>query len=126
MKLWIYGLGILILIVASGFFMFGKGSTGSVVDNPVQQRDGKVQQVVLSMKDLNYYPQEIRVKEGQPVSITLDSSVQGCLRSFTIRELGVHGLSTSPSETIDFTPTKKGVFKFMCSMGMGYGKLIVE
>ena len=60
------------------------------------------------------------------MSISLDSSVTGCLRSFTIKDLGVSKYAKTPSETIDFTPTKKGTFTFACVMGMGYGKLIVE
>ena len=85
-----------------------------------------MQKVVISEKNLNYYPNEIKVKAGQPVSISLDSSVTGCLRSFNIRDLGVSKNAKTPSDTIDFTPIKKGTFKFACSMGMGYGSIIVE
>ncbi|KAF0216769.1 MAG: Heavy metal transport/detoxification protein, partial [bacterium] len=87
---------------------------------------GNVQKVILGMKNYNYNPNTITVKAGQPVSITLDSSVQGCLRSFAIKDLGVSKYAKTPSETIDFTPTKKGTFTFACSMGMGYGTLVVE
>ena len=81
---------------------------------------------MISEKDLNYYPSEIKVKANQPVSISLDESVTGCLRSFTIKEIGISKYVKTPAETIEFTPTKKGTFKFACSMGMGYGTIIVE
>ncbi len=87
---------------------------------------GEVQKITLSMKNSNYYPNTIYVKVDQPVSITLDSSVGGCYRSFTIRQFGVNEYSANPSQTIDFTPTQKGTFRFACSMGMGTGTIVVE
>src|SRR3989344_3226652 len=95
--------------------------TGNVINN-----NGMIQKVVLSEKDLNYYPQEIRVKANQPVSLSLDNKVKGCLRSFTIRDLGISKYLKAVTDTLEFTPTKTGTFAFSCSMGMGFGKLIVE
>ena len=46
--------------------------------------------------------------------------------TFTIRQLGLAKRLTTPSDTLDFTPTQKGTFRFACSMGMGTGTLIVE
>jgi len=120
---------ILLILIAGGFFFFKGGSSivnGNVVSEGSQALQGEVQKVVISEKNLNYYPNEIKVKAGQPVSISLDSSVTGCLRSFNIRDLGVSKNAKTPSDTIDFTPIKKGTFKFACSMGMGYGSIIVE
>ncbi len=119
---------VLLVLVVGGFFFFRGGSSGNgnVVSEGGQVLQGETQKVVISEKNLNYYPNEIRVKSGQPVSITLDSSVTGCLRSFNIKDLGVSKYAKTPGETIDFTPTKKGTFRFACSMGMGYGNIIVE
>ena len=122
----LYGIVIFLVIIVVGF-IFLKPSTASnsnAVNPTVIQ--GEVQKIVISEKNLNYYPNEITVKAGQPVSITLDESVQVCLRSFTIRDLGVSKYAKTPQETIDFIPTKKGTFRFTCSMGMGYGNIIVE
>ena len=120
---------IALIVLAGGWFVFSDEPpvTGNVVqDIQPNVMDGETQRVVLSMKDLNYYPNEIRVKAGQPVSISLDESVTGCLRSFTIKDLGVSKSVRTSQETIDFTPTKKGTYRFACVMGMGYGKIIVE
>lgn len=123
----LYFLGILLIVIVAGFFFLRVSSiNGNVVSENGQVLNGEVQQVVIGEKNLNYYPNEIRVKAGQPVSISLDSSVKGCLRSFGIRDLGVSKYAKTPSETIDFTPTKKGKFTFACSMGMGYGTIIIE
>ena len=119
---WMFGFLIAIAIVA--YFFFFRGSSTVSANNSVSQ--GDVQKIVLSYKNHNYYPNTIRVKAGQPVSVTLDSSVAGCFRSFNIKELGVSEYSQSPSQTIDFTPTQKGTYRFACSMGMGYGTIIVE
>jgi len=87
---------------------------------------GEVQKIILSMKNGNYYPNTIRVKANQPVSISLDKNVGGCYRSFTIRQLGLAKYLPTPSDTINFTPKEKGIYNFACSMGMGTGTLIVE
>ena len=128
MKNIVFLAGILILLVVGGYVLFDNSEKETVIThngNTVNVIPG-VQKLVIGVKDSNYYPNTITVKAGQPVSITLDSSVQGCLRSFTIKDLGVKGYSSSPSQTIDFTPTKKGTFRFACSMGMGTGTIIVE
>jgi plastocyanin domain-containing protein len=130
MKNTVYILGIAVIVVAiAGFMMFGSGTRiqeSIVTGNAINTGSSQAQEVVISEKDYNYYPNEIKVKAGQQVKLKLDNSVTGCLRSFNINDLNVHGVSRSPTQTIDFTPTKKGTFNFACSMGMGYGTIIVE
>lgn len=125
-------MGIMILVIGSFVFVSsgktngdGNTITGNVVANG-NVVNGEMQKITLSTKNYNYYPSEIKVKANQPVELTLDENVYGCLRSFTIRDLGVSKRSKSPEDKIVFTPTKKGTFTFACSMGMGYGKIIVE
>ena len=117
---------VILLVIGGAFFVFGNSSDG-ISNSQVQNiQNGEAQQITLGMKNYNYYPNTIRVKANQPVEITLDSTVVGCYRSFTIRSLGVKKYSASPSEKITFTPTEKGTFGFSCSMGMGTGTIIVE
>ena len=122
----LYLVGIVILIVLGIYFISNTGGnsiTGNAVANNV---NGDAQNIVIGMKNFNYYPNTIKVKANQPVSISLDKSVYGCLRDFTIREFGVRKYLRTPEDTVVFTPTKKGTFGFACSMGMGTGTLIVE
>lgn len=121
-----FGALIILVGVLAFFLLSGKDSsvTGNVVN--AQQVAGKTQRVIVGMKDFNYYPNTINVKANQQVELSLDSSVTGCLRSFTIRELNVQKHLRTPDETLTFTPTQKGIYTFSCSMGMGSGKLIVE
>lgn len=119
---------VLLIVVLGiiGFAMYALSSptpNGNVV---VNGNAGTPQQVTLSMKNGNYYPQTITVKAGQPVAINLDSSIVGCYRTFTIRALGIAQNLKTPSDTLTFTPTTPGTYKFACSMGMGTGTLIVE
>lgn len=127
-KNFIYGAGVVAMIVVGIFFAMGSGAkaTGNVASSGEIQNQGGVQKVVIGMKNYNYYPQEVRVKANQPVSISLDDSVYGCFRSFTIRELGLSKYLQKTTDTLDFTPTKKGNYVFSCSMGMGTGRFIVE
>lgn len=120
----LYTVLVLVLIVIGGFMFFQSGGSGSSDDVNVKSDD--VQNVVLGIKNYNYYPNTITVKAGMPVRISLDNSVAGCYRSFTIKELGISKNLKTPADYIEFTPTKKGTFRFACIMGMGYGTLVVE
>ena len=109
-----------VLLIAGVFFFFsGKSVSGNVV-NAVE-----VQKITLGMNG-NYYPNSLTVKAGVPVEITLDSSIRGCYRNFNIPGLRVSQSSSSPTDTIKFTPKEKGTFNFRCSMGMGTGTIVVD
>lgn len=122
-KIMILGI-VLVLVVALGVFVLSKANlTGNTINN--SGNSNAVQKVTLGIQNYNYYPRVITVKVNEPVSITLDDSVRGCYRGFVINDFGVRKYSSSPSDTIDFTPTKVGTFRFSCTMGMGTGTLIV-
>lgn len=117
-------IGIVVLIaIIGGFFYFN--SSGSVSGNAVSG-SGNAQKIVLSFQNGNYYPNTITVKSGQPVQISLDSSVRGCYRTFTIRQLGIVKNLASPGDYVEFTPSQPGTYRFACGMGMGTGTMIVE
>lgn len=123
--LWMAVIGVFIVVAGAIIFM-NSGSSNIVTGNVIVNTGGDAQKITLSERELNYYPQTLTVNVGQPVELTLDSSVKGCLRSFTIRDLGVQQYAKTASDVIKFTPTKKGTFTFACSMGMGYGTIIVQ
>ncbi len=116
---------ILSTLLIAGFFLFNNKSINGNIINDNSKNTEDIQKITLGFKG-NYYPNTIKVKQGIPVEITLDSSVKGCYRSFNIRSLGVSKSSSSPSDTIKFTPDKKGSFEFVCGMRMAYGTIIVE
>jgi plastocyanin domain-containing protein len=119
-----------LIVAIAAFFIFGNikavGKTIGDSSSVGEKDSGNIQKIVLSMKNYNYYPNTITVKSGQPVRIYLDSSVGGCYRSFTIRDFKITKYLKTPDDYIEFTPNKKGSFRFACAMGMGTGTLIVE
>lgn len=118
-KTWLWILGIMVVLFV-GYFLVNGNLTG----NAVSGNSGDVQRITLRFSN-NYAPNTITVEAGKPVEIILDSSVRGCYRSFNIRALGVSYSSSSPSDTIKFTPTQKGSFEFACGMRMGRGTINV-
>ena len=120
-------LGIIIIIIIGGYFIFTNTEKEIPVnENNINEETADVQNIVIGFKNYNYYPNQIRVKAGQKISITLDDSVTGCYRAFTIRSLGISEYLISSTDTLELTIKKPGTYKFSCSMGMGYGNLIVE
>jgi plastocyanin domain-containing protein len=113
---------IIIIVIGFGIFLIKSPS----INGNLGVNSDRIQKITLSIKDGNYYPQTITVKANETVRIYLDSSVTGCYRSFTINQLGLSKYLEYPTDYLEFTPIKKGTFRFACSMGMGTGTLIVE
>ena len=121
-------LGIILFIGLVGGFLYYDHSRSTYIA-PGQDSgsdSGDFQKVVLSFKNYNYFPNTVEVEVGKPVRIYLDSSVGGCYRSFTIKQLGVSKYLRTPEDYVEFTPKEAGTYRFACSMGMGYGNLIVK
>lgn len=106
----------------------GLPTTNSPKENPSQEViivEG-VQEVTLSWGKFNYAPEVITVKKDMPVRIKADlHRLDGCYRSLEIPAFGISKAFTERDDTLEFTPTKTGAFKFSCSMGMGSGTLQV-
>ena len=91
----------------------------------IQDVDG-VQVVDLSWGKFNYNPETITVAAGKPVRIVANlERLQGCFRSFVIRDLGISTYFSASKNFVEFTPTEKGSYRFSCAMGMGKGTLII-
>ena len=87
----------------------------------------------ISIEGGNFYfePNEIKVKKGEPVSITFSS--QEGMHNFVIDEFAVVAdtIDAGKTTTVTFTPDQIGEFEFYCSVGnhrqLGMkGTLIVE
>jgi len=131
----IIGLIIVALVMAFFYFnpvnfndyntdSFDNGKNEDIVY--AEQKDGE-QVIELSVKNGNYYPQVIGLKQNIPAKIIVDmDSVKGCLTSIRVPKFKVSETVTTKDNVIEFIPSEKGEFPFMCSMGMGTGTIIVE
>lgn len=121
----------------------GGGSTGvgcGGSSKPVTPSAGKVEtiptatdtQVIKTSYTLNkdIAPNTFTVKAGQPVSFVVDvkENGQGCMSSITVGGLttDVYQLVAGKTITMNFTPTKKGVYQITCGMGVPRGTITVE
>lgn len=95
-------------------------------DSDVKLVDGK-QIVEMEVVGLSYNPDNFTIKKGIPVEWRIDGSkAQGCSQVMVIPDLGINEyLSPRGVTTIDFTAQKTGNLRFMCGMGMIYGKFNV-
>jgi len=116
---------ILILVVGGYVFANNKNGNSNVIVNNGQSK-GEAQKIILSQNDLNY--NDITANAGNPLLISADSSVRGCLRSvvFNINNKKYSKYLRSNEDTLELPGLSKGTYTFSCSMGMGYGKLIVK
>ena len=79
------------------------------------------------MKDYNYYPRELNLKCGVPARIVVDTNkVRGCLQSIVIPDFCIKKAVNANDKVVEFTPNKRGTFSFSCSIGTGYGKIIIN
>ena len=115
------------LVVAVKNIFFNNQITSNTIKEVNADSNGGEQVVDLSVKDYNYYPNKINLKYNVPAKIVVDTSkVKGCLQSIVIPDFGIKKFVRGNDNTISFTPNKKGTFSFSCSMGMGFGKIIVS
>jgi sulfite exporter TauE/SafE/plastocyanin len=84
-----------------------------------------VQRVTIQVVKNGYSPNYIQVKAGVPVELTLKTKdTYTCASSFILKAFNVRmRLGPTDSQTVTFTPTKKGKYPFSCSMGMYTGML---
>ena len=120
------GLGIVLLIIIGAYFAFSSIESSSVSDGSGLPINGETQRVVLSQDGLNY--KDATAEAGKPIEISVDSSVQGCLRSLSFNLGGKRYVKylKSNSDTLILPALEKGNYKYSCSMGMGLGTLEVK
>lgn len=102
-------------------------SNNKTKDPNVRLENG-VQKVTLYVSNSGYSPRTFRVQKDVPVELTLltKGSVYSCATAFTFKAFNIYELlGPSDSKVKKFTPTKKGIFTFACSMGMYSGTMEV-
>jgi sulfite exporter TauE/SafE len=103
------------------------GSSVKVQDPSVKLENG-VQKVTLSITNRGYSPKTFKVQKDVPVELTLETTgnVYSCATAFTFKAFNISEfLGPTDSKVKTFTPTKKGIYTFACSMGMYSGTMEV-
>ncbi|MBB6215430.1 sulfite exporter TauE/SafE/copper chaperone CopZ [Anaerosolibacter carboniphilus] len=120
-------LGVIMLnrgLALSGFALdlsFLKGSLNEIPE--IRMEDGK--QVVNLVVDASGYTPNIPIVQvGVPVKMILDvGNINGCNNPIVIPEYGVEIDLKSSEPVVEFTPTKEGIIRISCWMGMITTKL---
>lgn len=102
----------------------------TMMESDVMMVEG-IQTIEVEGGSFYYAPDEIRVKRGEPVRITLNSV--DAMHDFVIDELDVKTpvIQAGETATVEFTPETAGEYTFYCSVGQHrqlgmVGTLIVE
>jgi len=115
-----------LLVAARNIFSNSNVNAANILENDNVNNDEE-QVVDLTVKNYNYFPQIINLKYNIPAKIIVDTNkVRGCLQSIVIPDFNIKKFVTSKDNIISFIPNKKGTFSFSCSMGMGFGKIVVS
>jgi uncharacterized protein len=101
-------------------------SGNNSADNSAPVNDG-VQRLKIDVLNQGYFPKQFTVKAGIPVELELNTDgVYSCATSFVMRDFDIFTqLEPTDSKMVSFTPEKKGIFTFTCSMGMYSGVMRV-
>lgn len=99
---------------------------GSPADSNVKLVDG-TQNVTINILNSGYSPKRFAVKSGIPVKLTVNAGeVYSCATAFTFRAFGINAfVKPNTNQVFTFTPDKKGLYTFSCSMGMYSGTMEV-
>lgn len=95
--------------------------------NETKLRDN-YQEIDLRITSSKYSPNVIVAKKNILLRINIRADeTAGCAREIVFPDFNIDKIvPAGGKETIEFTPTKEGTFKFRCSMDMVRGKLIIE
>jgi plastocyanin len=103
---------------------FTSGESPLVVENPDNE-------LIIDSFSFGYSMEEIRVKQGETIKITLTNS-KG-VHDFVVDELNIKSevIKAGENTTFEFTADELGEFEFYCSIGSHrangmVGKLIIE
>lgn len=129
----VFGSGLILFIL---WFFFGKKDS-FVTSVPVKKNDKEEVTIVV---EAGYQPNRILAQKNVPFTIIFDRRDKGeCTEQVIFpkmrirdaegktveKEISLH-LPEGEKTSITFTPLEKGVFEFMCGMGMNHGKLEVR
>ena len=118
-----------IALVLWYFFLAGRASVQAAVTSPASgSGTTSATQSATVVVHGGYEPSTIRVRAGQPVSLTFDrQETSSCSEEVVFADFGVRKfLPAHERTTIVVTPPAPGTYPFTCGMSMLHGRLIAE
>jgi RND family efflux transporter MFP subunit len=113
----------------SGFGVQGSPGPGNPEPGTLNpEPKGGVQTATVSVNESGFQPSTINLKRAVPARITFVRDVEAtCAKSVVIPGLNIRrDLPFKEPVVVEFTPAKRGVFKFTCGMEMLEGKIVVR
>jgi plastocyanin domain-containing protein len=111
----------------SALVVCGACSAGASDKQPAPVFDGPLQnRVEMSVTERGFEPANIRVKQGEPVTLVITRKVDStCATEIVLDEYGIHAkLPLHQPVTVSFTPKKSGLLKYGCAMQKMIGGVI--
>lgn len=140
----IIGAAVLGVLLIGGYFLFARKGNDSAVQTPTTQTpertqssvaepppitetptQGNVKEFTMTARKFEFSPAFITVSEGDRVKLTIKNI--DVPHGFAIDELGIKkDLAAGETTTVEFTASKKGTFRFYCSLYCGQGHREME
>lgn len=101
--------------------------TTPIGSTPTVSSVGGLQRAAISITSSGYTPRRFSVRAGTPVELKVSAGeVYSCASSFTFKAFGINAyVKPNTDQVFTFTPNKKGLYSFACSMGMYSGTMEV-
>jgi len=95
-------------------------------DTSTDDTTKSAQTIKMAVDGVSYFPSSLTVEVGKPVKWIVDGTKSiGCTQYLISPELGISKKLAKGENIIEFTPQKKGSFRFQCSMNMVSGTMNV-
>ena len=137
-------IGVIVIgvVLVGGFALFTNKSSNSQPETPTTQipsvtsrptatnspvsttSQSGVKEFTMTVKKFDFSPASITVLEGDKVKLTINNL--DVPHGFAIDELGIKQDLPVGTSTVEFTATKKGNFRFYCSLFCGQGHREME
>lgn len=110
---------VLMVVISVGFFVAGSIGKNTKTEN------GQAREIAITAKRFSFTPDTITVKQGEKIRLKITS--EDVSHGFSILELGINEVVEPGKETVvELTPTKKGSFRYFCSVECGNGHLAMQ
>jgi plastocyanin domain-containing protein len=96
--------------------------TGDAIAKP------RTQSVKIKITERGYEPGSFRLRKGVPARVTfLRTTDATCAKEIVLPDFNIRrALPLNQAVAVNFTPTKRGDYSFVCGMNMMRGQLIVQ